>query len=300
MAGFEESLAVFDAWLALERGLAANTRLAYMRDLRAFAAFMQQRGRRDAAELVRADLAAWLDELFITNHRAPSRARAFVAMKEFCALMVRERTLKTDPSEGMHAPRKNLVLPKMLSEGVAAKLVESVHGDDPRCLRDRAMLEMLYGSGLRVSELCGLELSDIIADADLLRCRGKGDKERLVPIGVPCGRALTRYLESGRASFTRGNPDLREVFLTRLGRRFTRMGVFKMLRERAAAAGVDQATVSPHVLRHCFATHLLQHGADIRAIQEMLGHASVATTQMYTHVDQVRLGTIHRQHHPRA
>ena len=140
----------------------------------------------------------------------------------------------------------------------------------------------------------------MIADAGVVRCRGKGSKDRIVPVGVPAAKALMRYLESARETFARGNAAERRIFLTRLGRPFTRMGVFKMLRERAAAAGVDAKAVSPHVLRHCFATDLLAHGADIRAIQEMLGHASIATTQIYTHVDRARLGTVHSTYHPRA
>jgi integrase/recombinase XerD len=162
------------------------------------------------------------------------------------------------------------------------------------------MLEMLYGSGLRVSELCDLSVQDFIADADLIRCFGKGSKERFVPVGVAEGHALARYLAEGRGAFDRTGGAERHMFLTRLGRKFTRMGVFKMLKERAAAAGLDPAVVSPHVLRHCFASHLLAHGADIRAIQEMLGHASIATTQIYTHVDQARFAELHRKHHPRA
>ncbi len=192
------------------------------------------------------------------------------------------------------------MLPRVLDEATTLKILQSADGSEPRDLRDRAMLEFLYGCGLRVSELCGLELQDVIADAGVVRCRGKGSKERIVPIGIPAASALARYLASARESFSRGNAAERRIFLTRLGRPFTRMGVFKMLRERAAAAGVDAHAVSPHVLRHCFATDLLAHGADIRAIQEMLGHASIATTQVYTHVDRARLGTVHRTYHPRA
>jgi integrase/recombinase XerD len=180
------------------------------------------------------------------------------------------------------------------------RLVCSVAGDSPRDLRDRAILEMLYGCGLRVSELCGLELGDITADAEVVRCRGKGSKERLVPLSPLIGATLRRYIDGGRPAFLANGRQERHLFVTRLGKAFTRMGVFKLLRQRALAAGIDPTRVSPHVLRHSFATSLLAHGADIRSIQEMLGHASVSTTQIYTHVDQARLGKIHRTYHPRA
>ena len=300
MAGFRECADSFRAWLALERGLAPKTLEAYGRDIRFFVQFLAQRGCDDSARLSRADVVDWLEALRAARRRPSTRARAFVALREFLHHLKARGFASRDFSEGLDAPRKNLVLPRVLDEDVTRRLVTAVDGDGPRDLRDRAMLELLYGCGLRVSELCSLEIRDFISDADVVRCRGKGSKERIVPMGVACGRAVQRYLESAREGFTRGNADERHLFVTRLGRAFTRMGVFKMLRERAAAAGVDPSAVSPHVLRHCFATHMLQHGADIRAIQEMLGHASIATTQAYTHVDRARLGQVHRAHHPRA
>ena len=300
MASLPSCAESFQAWLALERGLAPKTLEAYGRDIRFFLRFLKARGRADASDLVRADVVAWLEALRAARRRPSTRARAFVALREFLHHLKSERFTATDLSEGLDAPRKNLVLPRVLDEETTRRLVTSAAGGDPRDLRDRAMLELLYGCGLRVSELCALELRDFVADADVVRCRGKGSKERLVPMGGACGRAVARYLESARDGFATGNADERHLFVTRLGRGFTRMGVFKMLRERAASAGVDPAAVSPHVLRHCFATHMLQHGADIRAIQEMLGHASISTTQAYTHVDRARLGQVHRLHHPRA
>ena len=268
--------------------------------MRAFLDFLAARGKTTPAALVRADVADHVGALRAAGRKASTRARAFVAVREFLAFLASTHATAGDLSEGLEAPKKNLVLPRVLDEGTTLKILQSADGVAPRDLRDRAMLEFLYGCGLRVSELCGLELQDVIADAGVVRCRGKGSKERIVPIGLPAAKALARYLESARESFTRGNAAERRIFLTRLGRPFTRMGVFKMLRERAAAAGVDAKAVSPHVLRHCFATDLLAHGADIRAIQEMLGHASIATTQVYTHVDRARLGTVHRTYHPRA
>ena len=290
----------FAADLALARGLATKTVEAYGRDVRAFLEFLAARGKTTPEALVRADVADHVGALRAAGRKASTRARAFVAVREFLAFLASTHATAHDLSEGLEAPRKNLVLPRVLDESTTLKILQSADGVAPRDLRDRAMLEFLYGCGLRVSELCGLELQDVIADAGVVRCRGKGSKERIVPIGLPAAKALARYLESARESFTRGNAAERRIFLTRLGRPFTRMGVFKMLRERAAAAGVDAKAVSPHVLRHCFATDLLAHGADIRAIQEMLGHASIATTQIYTHVDRARLDSVHRTYHPRA
>ena len=300
MATLDECAASFHAWLALERGLAAKTLEAYGRDVRFLLAFLRRRGRVLAREVTRGDVVAWLEALRAARRRPSTRARAFVALREFLHHLKSEGFAPRDLSEGLDAPRKNLVLPRVLDEETTRRLMASADGADPRDLRDRAMLELLYGCGLRVSELCALELRDFVAEAEVVRCRGKGSKERLVPMGGACGRAVRRYLESARDVFAKGDPDERHLFVTRLGRAFSRMGVFKMLRGRAGQAGVDPAAVSPHVLRHCFATHMLQHGADIRAIQEMLGHASISTTQAYTHVDRARLGQVHRLHHPRA
>lgn len=290
----------FCAWIALERGLSPKTLEAYGRDVRAFIGYLAGRGVVTPAAITRAVVVDYLETLRVARRRASTRARAFVALREFFQHLLREHMIKVDVVARLESPKKTLVLPRVLDENATRRLVDSVVGTTPRDLRDRAMLELLYGCGLRVSELCDLELRDFISDAEVVRCRGKGAKERVVPMGGACGEAVCRYLESARASFAKDHAEERHLFLTRLGRRFTRMGVFKMLRERAAAAGLDAAVVSPHVLRHCFATHMLSHGADIRAIQDMLGHASISTTQIYTHVDRARLVEEHRRYHPRA
>ena len=292
--GFAEAVDSFAAVLALERGLAEKTQEAYLRDVRALVRFLRKRGIEDAAA------ASYLEVLRQESKRASSRARAFTSIKEFFAHLKAMRLIAADPMEGLEAPKKGLVLPKILPEEAMQRLVDSVNGTDPRDLRDRAMLELLYGCGLRVSELCDLTLESFPDGAEIVRCTGKGSKDRIVPIGHAAGDAIVRYLSSARGAFWRGDNAERHLFLTRLGKKFTRMGVFKILKQRSAAAGLDPSVVSPHVLRHCFASHLLAHGADIRAIQEMLGHSSISTTQVYTHVDQSRSGTIHRKFHPRA
>ena len=305
MAAFKEAIDSFAASLALERGLAEKTQEAYLRDVRAFLRFLSPDSATASAPqatslLTRSAVSAYLEELFRKQRRASSRARAFTAIREFFVHLKEMKFIVSNPMEGLEAPKKGLVLPKILSEETVERLIESVSGDEPRDLRDRAMIELLYGCGLRVSELCDLTLESLPDGTELVRCTGKGGKDRIVPLGHAAGCAITRYLESARDVFTRGDIGERHLFVTRLGRKFTRMGVFKLLRQRALAAGIDPTRVSPHVLRHSFATSLLAHGADIRSIQEMLGHASVSTTQIYTHVDQARLGKIHRTYHPRA
>jgi len=299
MATLAEGAESFAAHLALERGVSPRTIEAYGRDVRAFAKYLEGRGVSDCAVIERDHVVGHLEALRAGSRRASSRARAFVAVREFLRHLVSAGYAKTDPSASLEAPRKGVALPRILGEGVIARLIDSVSGAEPRDVRDRAMLELLYGCGLRVSELCSLETTDWLRGEDLVRCTGKGSKDRVVPVGECAARALARYVDEARASFAKDD-DERRIFLTRFGRGFTRMGVFKMLRERAAAAGIDASAVSPHVLRHCFASHLLAHGADVRAIQEMLGHASIATTQIYTHVDESRFRDVHSQFHPRA
>ena len=299
-AVFGEAVDSFAASLALERGLSAKTQEAYLRDIRAFISHLTKAAVGSPDEIRRSHVSAYLEAMHKSGKRATSRARAFVAMREFCAHSVKMSFAAADPTDGIESPKKNQALPKTLSEESMRLLVESVRGTDARALRDRAILELLYGCGLRVSELCDLTLESLPEGADVIRCFGKGSKERIVPIGHAAGDALSRYIESARDTFTGGNVSERHIFVTRLGKKFTRMGIFKILKQRALAAGVDPSTVSPHVLRHCFATHLLSHGADIRAIQEMLGHSSISTTQIYTHVDSARFGEIHGKYHPRA
>lgn len=300
MAALSETIGSFAASLALERGLAAKTCEAYGRDIRSFAKFLAACNRKTTDQLTQDDVLAWLQLLQEKHRRASTRARAFVAIREYLAHLKEMGWTARDLGEGLEAPKRARILPRTLGEEETMRLVASVDGTTPRDLRDRAMLETLYGCGLRVSELCALELTDLPEGAELIRCRGKGAKDRLVPFAPSVAAAIRRYLDEGRGALVRGNLAERHLFVTRLGKGFTRMGVFKLLKERALVAGIDPAAVSPHVLRHSFATSLLAHGADIRSIQEMLGHASVATTQIYTHVDQERLGTVHRTYHPRA
>ena len=280
--------------------MAGNTCVSYDADLRLFAEFLKRRGISSAAEASREDITAFLQSERENGMAAATRRRRSAAIRMWLRYMKERRLVKSDPSELMDAPKKERLLPKTLSEEEVFAMIDAVNGDDPRSLRDRALLEVLYGCGLRVSELCELKMDSIVAEGELLRVLGKGSKERLVPIGSAAGRALSAYLTMARPTFVKGDLSQVCVFVTRLGRPFTRQGVFKIVRERAAAVGIAAERISPHVLRHCFASHMLAHGADIRAIQELLGHADIGTTQIYTHVDTARFGEIHRRCHPRA
>ena len=295
-----EEIEDFIAALALERGMSEKTCVAYGSDLRFFAAYLKLRGIEEAAKVTREDIVAFLADEREKGMKGSTRARRTAAIRMFFRYLRERRLIARNPSDLMDAPKKALALPRILSEQEVFAMLEEVKGEDPVSLRDRAMLETMYGCGLRVSELCELKREDIVADGELLRILGKGSKERIVPIGGAAGRALAAYLGGSRESFARGNLAEGHVFLTRLGRPFTRQGVFKIVRARAAAVGIAADRISPHVLRHCFASHMLSHGADIRAIQELLGHADIGTTQVYTHVDTARFGEIHRKFHPRA
>lgn len=286
--------------LRYERSMAENTCAAYARDLRFFSQYLKKRGISAAGDVKREDIAGFLGEQRSEGRKSTTRARRATAIKVFFKFLRERRFVAKNPAELFEPPKKAKALPRVLSEEETFRMLDKVDGTDPRDLRDRAMLEVMYGCGLRVSELCAMKTEDIIADGELLRVIGKGSKERIVPIGRAAGRALVAYLASARDVFTKGDLSVGHVFVTRLKKPFTRQAVFKLIRERALAAGIAPERISPHVLRHCFASHMLQHGADIRAIQELLGHADIGTTQIYTHVDATRFGDIHRRFHPRG
>lgn len=291
-----ESIEQFRSFLFLERALSKATVKAYASDVELF---LSTSGCGDVSKISSAAIEGFLWKEFEGGIKAVTRARRLVAIKLFVRFLNMRKILPEDVSAKVEAPRKGVTLPKILPEEDVKVLIESISGDTANDVRDRAMMELLYSSGLRVSELCSLVLHDLFLADAVVRCRGKGSKERVVPLGFPAIHALQDYI--GRARFEiLGNKASESVFITRLGKSFTRQGVFKIVKQRAAAAGIDPAKVSPHVLRHCFASHLLNHGAEIRAIQEMLGHSDISTTQVYTHVDTSRFKDIHGHCHPRA
>lgn len=292
MALLKDACREYEADLALARGVAKNTRLAYKRDIADFTSFLAKRGTSETRSIVRRDISDWMEDRLARGLAASTRARGFVAVRGFVKYLAAMRETGEDPLSALKAPKKNRALPKTLTTKETLRLIETCATAEPRDLRDRAMLLVLWGCGLRVSELCALTFENILADARLVRCTGKGSKTRLVPIAPPALAAIDRYAAQARNAFARDDRT-REIFLTRLGRPFTRAGFFKIVKQRAAVAGLPPERVSPHVLRHSFASDLLQGGSDIRSIQEMLGHASIATTQIYTHVDEKRFQSTH-------
>ena len=266
--------------LRYERSMAENTCAAYARDLRFFSQYLKKRGISAAGDVKREDIAGFLGEQRSEGRKSTTRARRATAIKVFFKFLRERRFVAKNPAELLEPPKKAKALPRVLSEEETFRMLDKVDGTDPRDLRDRAMLEVMYGCGLRVSELCAMKTEDIIADGELLRVIGKGSKERIVPIGRAAGRALVAYLASARDVFTKGDLSVGHVFVTRLKKPFTRQAVFKLIRERALAAGIAPERISPHVLRHCF--------------------ADIGTNQIYTHVDATRFGDIHRRFHPRG
>jgi integrase/recombinase XerD len=302
----------FLTWLAVERGRSANTLAAYRRDLVAYLAWLAGRGATvETAD--ESDVTAWVAHRRALGHAPASVARGLVTVRSLHRFLVDEaagdgsdgpRRAPVDPAADVAAPRVPAALPRPLAEDEVLALLDAVTGDDPVARRDRAVLEVLYGTGMRVGELVGWNLADLDLDAGLARVFGKGAKERLVPLGRPAVRALVAWLGAG------GRPELvparwarrgdaESVFLNRRGGRLSRQAAWAVVRRHAEAVGLADR-LSPHVLRHSCATHLLDHGADIRIVQELLGHASVSTTQRYTKVSAERLRVAFDTAHPRA
>ena len=286
----------FQQFLAVERNVSPHTCAAYRRDLDEFRKFLAGHGGAAAADLQRIDhllLRRYLAELHKRNQRT-SIARKLSALRSFFRYMVREGALSANPAEGVATPKRNRYLPKTLSVDEATALMERGHGATLLALRDRAILELLYSSGLRVSELTGLNVSGLDLREQLVRVLGKGRKERIVPVGRKAHEALTAYLEARGAV-----GDDQPLFINHRGGRLTPRSVQRHLKVRLLKAGVLK-DISPHALRHSFATHLLDGGADLRAIQELLGHASLSTTQRYTQVSVDQLMAVYDRAHPRS
>ena len=281
--------------LAVERGLAGNSVAAYRRDLERLGSALQEEGR-DLATARPTDLSAQVRRMRREGLSPRSIARAISAARGFYGHLVAEGEREDDPAADLSAPKLLQRLPTVLSEEQVELLLQAPDTATELGLRDRAMIELLYATGLRVSELVSLRLAQLRLDQGFLLAFGKGSKERVVPVGESAEAWLGRYYRQARPALERGRSDA--VFLSRLGRAMTRQGFWDNLRRYARAAGVKK--VSPHVLRHSFASHLLEHGADLRAVQMMLGHSDVSTTQIYTHIHQHRLKSLYERFHPRA
>ena len=294
----DQAIDLFLAHVKIEKGLAPNTVTAYAHDLSQFRQFCAQRGTNDVAAVTENTVVDYLLELSRRKLAARSQARMLVAIRGLFKFLRAERHIERDVTQQIELPRLPRKLPEVLSLEEVEQLLAAPDATTVRGLRDGAMLELLYSTGLRVSELCGLSLSDLNLQAGFLSTVGKGRKQRLVPFGDKAKERLERYLTEARPKLARGR--VREaVFLTHLGERMTRQGFWKLLRRYAVACGISKH-LSPHTLRHSFATHLLERGADLRAVQAMLGHADISTTQIYTHLSRIRLREIYDKHHPRA
>lgn len=292
----EQTCDRFLDYLRVERNLAPLTIEAYARDLRGFRTHLAQDGVVRPCDVLATHISSWLYGLAQRNLRTSSQARALSAVRQLFSFLVREGALATDPTALIEGPRRRRPLPVVLSPQETTRLLEQPKGETPREQRDRAAMELLYASGLRASELCLLRTDELHLQLGVVRPTGKGSKERVVPIGRPATAALSWYLEHGRAALLKGAASP-YVFIGNRGKPLSRMGLFKIVRRYALAAGIARK-VSPHKLRHAFATHLLQGGADLRAIQRMLGHADVSTTEIYTHVECSQLREVVDEHHP--
>jgi integrase/recombinase XerD len=297
-----ELLLDFTAYLELERGLARNTLEAYRSDLLQFGEFLAARGV-GPLDAEPADLSAFLTALGAGGDGRRAAAPATVSRKMACLRsfyrhLRREGILERDPTAELRAPKRGQKLPQVLGRAEVARLLEQPKGTEPAALRDRALLELMYACGLRASEAIGLEVDDVDLEAGLLRARGKGSKERMVPVGRGAVGAVEAYLLRGRPRLV-GNTPEPHLFVNCRGGGLTRQGLYKIIQRHARTAGLA-GKMSPHTLRHTFATHLLAGGCDLRALQEMLGHADIATTQIYTHLSAERLKDVYFEAHPRG
>jgi integrase/recombinase XerD len=308
----------FLAYLEFERGLSRNTLEAYRGDLLQFGRFLEERGR-SAIDADTLDVSDFLTRLATGGAERPAGGaggdgvgrvlpakpgspatihRKSACLRSFYRHLRREGLRDSDPTAGLSAPRRSRKLPHVLTRGEIERLLSQPRGTDPPALRDRALLELMYACGLRASEAIGLELGDVDLDERVLRARGKGSKERIVPIGQAALRALRIYLERGRPGLVKDGLES-HLFVNFRGGQLTRQGLYKIVRRHATTAGLADR-MSPHTLRHTFATHLLAGGCDLRSVQEMLGHADVSTTQLYTHLSSERLKDVYFRAHPRA
>lgn len=297
---WEEAVEGCLGYLATEKSHAVNSQIINRVALEQFAAWMDEHHPGlEPGLLMKEHLRAYLQAQRARRRLAPASMKVIVvALRHFFGHLKREGIIAHDLSAALDLPKLDRLLPDMLSEEEVGRLLDAPLADDVFGLRDRALLEVLYASGLRASEIAGLRLENYLRDDKLLRVTGKGSRERIVPVGSRAMAALDAWLTRGRPQWVKARTG-GEVFLGAHGRRLTAARIWQIVRDAAKLAGIKKR-IWPHLLRHSFATHLLSHGADLRAIQEMLGHASLATTQVYTHVDQARLKQIHRQFHPRG
>jgi integrase/recombinase XerD len=293
----EKFIDEFLDYLSLERGLAVNTIEAYRKDLNKFALFAEEKNIAEPLRPERDDFVGFIYALKESSLKSNSIARNIVALKVFYRYLVSQRYIPTDPTELLESPHLWKYLPDILSVAEIDSFLKVIRGSKVKDMRDRACFELMYATGMRVSELANLTLSDIDINLGVIRCLGKGQKERIIPMGRLARSALSAYLQEARPKLLK-EKDSKHIFLSKQGSRISRQMIWKLMRHYALLAGIKKE-VSPHTLRHSFATHLLERGADLRIVQELLGHSNISTTQIYTHVNKDRLKSIHRKFHPR-
>ena len=288
----------FSLFLETERGSSGNTQMAYVSDIRFYLNKLAEWGVAPVKASIE-DLQKYLAFMQEEKYQRSSVMRAVASIKSFHRFLLKEKITREDPSALIQFPKVGRALPVVLTGAEVESLLDAPDTSTPLGLRDRAILETLYGSGLRVSELCSLKTQEVNMKEGWVRVLGKGSKERMVPIGKQALKWIAEYLEEVRTGWVRAGRRRDELFLNRRGGKLTRIRVWMIIQECAKKAGLDR-NIGPHTMRHCFATHLLEGGASLRDVQEMLGHASLATTEIYTHVDRRRLNEIYRKFHPRA
>ena len=296
----EDQLKDFIHFVMVEKGLAKNTIAAYERDLKSYTQYLKKVEKIDSLnETQRVHIVHFLGFLKEQGKSSRTLARHVASIRAFHQFLIRDKATDHDPSVHIETPQLERSLPKVLNQQEVETLLDAPKQNDHFGLRDKAMLEILYATGMRVSELTGLNMGDAHLTMGFVRCIGKGNKERIIPIGQTATKALQHYLENGRPRFISKKHRENALFLNHHGQRLTRQGFWKILKKLAKEAGIEKE-LTPHTLRHSFATHLLENGADLRAVQEMLGHVDISTTQIYTHVTKTRLKDVYSKFHPRA
>ncbi len=290
----------FIHYLIVERGLSQNTIVSYERDLKGYQKHLSEIQQIESFnQVTRLHIIQFLKSLKETGKSSKTIARHIASIRSFHQFLLREKQAEQDPSVLIESPQLERTLPKILSLQEVETLLETPKLTSPLGYRDKAMLELLYATGIRVSEMINLNLTDVHLTMGFIRCYGKGNKERIVPIGHTATDVLIQYLEKGRSKLINGKNPTEALFVNHHGKRISRQGFWKNLKKIAGEANINKE-LTPHTLRHSFATHLLENGADLRAVQEMLGHADISTTQIYTHVTKTRLKDVYKQFHPRA
>jgi integrase/recombinase XerD len=290
-------IAEFLNYLSVERGLAKNTLMAYERDLKMYCAHLEKAGVRNPDGIKHQHISAFM--MAQKGKLEPtSICRSLAAIRMFHRFLVRESFTKEDPTGLVDTPKLWQRIPDVLTQAEVTAMINAASGKDAQSVRDCAMLELFYASGLRVSELVALRLEDVNLETGIVLCMGKGSKERLIPVGGRALEAIDKYLGKARIKLVKGRAE-GAIFISRLGKKMSRQSAWNIIKFYARKAGVKK-NIKPHTMRHTFATHLLEHGADLRSVQEMLGHSDISTTQIYTHVDKERLRRVHKEFHPRG